>query len=157
MKTFFKLLLLCVLITIIALGFLGYLHFSSPKTAEMKEFFSLHQTAFEQKNGEILAALSQRTAIHSGPDEKVGYRWLEIEPQPEIYRDGDPLIVRYYTHMRGIGVGAFGTGIAYLDPSILEKVYPNLEAMGNDAKEVEGFIGYSPVSGNWHIFYWEAD
>jgi hypothetical protein len=123
----------------------------------MTEFFSLHQTAFEQKNGEILAALSQRTAIHSGPEEKEVYRWLEIEPKPEVYRDGDPLIVRYYTHMRGLGVGAFGTGIAHLDPRMQEKTYPSLETMGDDAKKTEGFIGYSRMSGDWHSFFWEAN
>ena len=65
--------------------------------------------------------------------------------------------MRYYTHLRGIGVGAFGTGIAYIDPVVERKLYPTLEAMTDDAKEVEGFIGYSKISNNWYSFFWEAD
>ena len=90
-------------------------------------------------------------------DSEIGYKWVETEPKPDVYQAGEPLIVRYYTHLRGIGVGAFGTGIAYIDPRMQEKTYPSLEAMINDAKEVEGFIGYSKISDNWYYFFWEAD
>jgi len=29
--------------------------------------------------------------------------------------------------------------------------------MVNDAKQVEGFVGFSPIEGNWYYFLWEAD
>jgi len=157
MKTFLKLLLAVVLITIIALGVIGYNLFSSPTTAEIKEFFSKNQSAFAQKNAEILSAVAQKKSINSNGDTVVGYQWLEVQPELHSYQNGDPLIVRYYTHLRGIGVGSFGTGIAYIDPRIEEKGYPDLEAMTDDAKKVEGFIGYSKISGHWYCFFWEAD
>ena len=157
MKTFFKLLLAVILIAIIALGIVGYHLFSSPTTIEMKEFFSKNQSAFAQRNVEILSAVAQEKSVNSNGDADVGYRWLEVQPELHSYQNGDPLIVRYYTHLRGIGVGAFGTGIAYLDPRVEEQIYPNLEAMTNDAKKVEGFIGYSKIADNWYCFFWEAD
>jgi hypothetical protein len=157
MKTFFKFLIAVFLISIIGLGIIGYTRFRSPTTAEMAEFFFEHQSMFEQKNVAILSALSQKAEIDSGPNTEVGYRWLETQPAPYAYQDSEPMMVRYYTHLRGIGVGAFGTGIAYFDPGIQEKTYPSLEAMKNDAGKVEGFVGYCRISGNWHSFFWEAD
>lgn len=157
MKKFLKFLLPILLIGIIGLGVLGIRFFSAPTTADMEDFFTNHKLAFEEKNRGLLTALSHQTAISSDGDTKIGYRWLEIEPKPETYQNGDPVIVRYYTHLQGIGVGAFGTGIAYLDPRREEKRYPSLEAMMEDRKGVEGFIGYSRISGNWYSFFWEAD
>ncbi|SHJ99305.1 hypothetical protein SAMN02745165_03709 [Malonomonas rubra DSM 5091] len=157
MRTSFKLLLVVLLISIIALGFIGYRQFTLPKTAEMEEFFSRQRAMFKQKNAAILTALSTNTAIASGADKDVGYQWLETEPRPDSYQQGGSVTVRYYTHIRGVGVGAFGTGIAYIDPARKEKIYPTLEDMASDAKKVEGFIGYSHISGNWYSFFWEAD
>lgn len=157
MKTFLKLFLAVLFVAIISLGFLGYKRFQPPTTAEMEEFFTTHRIGFAQKNAAILSALAQKTTINSGADAKVGYKWLETQPKPEFFQDGEPIIIRYYTHLRGIGVGAFGTGIAYIDPSIQEKNYPSLEAMTDDAKKVEGFVGYSHITDNWYYFFWEAD
>jgi hypothetical protein len=157
MKTFFKLLLVVLFISIVTLGFIGYRQFKLPKTDEMEEFFSLQRTMFEQKNAAILTALLTNKVISPGADKGVGYQWLETEPRSDTYQQGEPVIVRYYTHNRGIGVGAFGTGIAYIDPRKKEKIYPSLEDMAPDAKKIEGFIGYSHISGNWYSFLWEAD
>ena len=157
MKTFIKLFLIILLIAIITLGFIGYTRFQLPSTAEMEEFFAAHRSGFEQKNYSILSALAQKETIDLGPDSKVGYQWLEMELKSDSYQDGDPITLRYYTHLRGIGVGAFGTGIAYIDPSIQTKNYPSLEAMADDAKKVEGFVGYSHIAENWHTFFWKAD
>jgi len=157
MKTFLKLFLAVLLIAIISLGFIGCKRFQSPTTVEMEEFFAANRVGFEQKNAEILAALTQKTAINLGADAKVAYKWFETQPNHDFFQDGEPIIIRYYTHLWGIGVGVFGTGIAYIDPSIQEKIYPSLETMTDDAKKVEGFVGYSHITGNWHSFFWEAD
>ncbi len=155
MKRVLKILLAVFLILASILIVMGYKQFSLPDSSEMKAFFLEHRPAFEQKNISILAALKQREHISTAGDAEVGYKWLQIEPdydQPE-----QPLVIRYYTHLRGIGVGGFGTGIAYMSPGATERLYPTLEAMGTDAKKTEGFLGYSPISGNWYSFRWEAD
>lgn len=157
MKTFFKLFMAALLIGIISLGFVGYKSYRLPTTVEMEEFFAAHRSGFEHKNTSILYSLQNKVAVDSGLDTTVGYQWLEMEPKADLYEDGGPVIIRYYTHLRGIGVGAFGVGIAYIDPSDQEKNYTNLEAMTDDARKIEGFIGYSHISGNWHTFLWEAD
>lgn len=157
MKTFLKFLLAALLVFIIILGFMSYSRFQLPTTAEMKEYFFVHQSRFEQENSAIVSALTQKTVIDSGANTQVGYQWLETQPTLDAYQAGDPIIVRYYTHLRGIGVGTFGAGIAYIDPARTEKIYPSLEAMSDDAKKIEGFIGYSHISGNWYSFFWEAD
>ncbi len=157
MKKILKFLLPIILIGIIGLGVLGMRFFSAPTTTNMEDFFTNHKLAFEEKNRELLTALSQQITVSSEGDTMIGYRWVEVEPKQEIYQKGDPVIVRYYTHLKGIGVGAFGTGIAYLDPRREEKSYPDFEAMMEDRKGAEGFIGYSRISGNWYSFFWEAD
>ncbi len=53
-------------------------------------------------------------------------------------------------------MASFGTGIAYLEKPPT-KIYPSLEAMRQDAGEVEGFLGYGHLSNNWYYFLWEAD
>lgn len=157
MKIFFKLLLASLLIAIASLGFMGYNRFQSPTTVEMKDFFTAHRTGFEQKNTALLSALAQKATINTGHDAEVGYQWLETQPGPDSYQDGEPVKILYYTHLRGIGVGSFGTGIAYIEPAGQVKTYPNLEAMLDDAKKSEGFIGYSRIVDNWYCFFWEAD
>ncbi|MBW2710117.1 MAG: hypothetical protein JRD04_12835, partial [Deltaproteobacteria bacterium] len=156
MKLFFKLFLAIFLVVFIVLAILSYNQFSLPTSTEMDNYFLEHQEAFKQKNDSILAALQLQKPITLLADSEIGYKWVEIEPKPNVYQAGKPLIVRYYTHLRGIGVGAFGTGIAYIDPRIEEKEYPDLEAMIDDTKKVEGFIGYSKISDNWYYFFWEA-
>lgn len=157
MKTIFKLILAFILIAILCLVFIGYSHFKIPTTAEMEEFFTAHQINFEEKNAAILANLQKNNTINTGPDSQIGYQWLEIQPFPDSYQTGEPVTIRYYTHLKGIGVGAFGTGIAYIDHARQEKIYPSIEAMQNDAKNVEGFVGYSSITENWYSFYWKAD
>ena len=157
MKTFFKILLATILVASVALGIVGYRLFSLPTTAEMSEFFSENQSAFVLKNAEILSAVAQKKSINLQADAGIGYRWLEVQPDSHSYQNSDPITVRYYTHMRGIGVSAFGTGIAYLDSEIEKNIYPSLETMINLAKNVEGFIGYSHIVDNWYSFFWEAD
>ena len=157
MKTFFKLFLILLFILIISLGFIGYNRFQLPSTAKMEEFFVAHQSGFEQKNTVIISALEQKIEIDSGVNRQVNYQWLKILPSLDSYQEGDPVAVLYYTHLRGIGVGSFGTGIAYIDPKKQEKTYPTLESMSADAARIEGFIGYCHISGNWYSFVWEAD
>lgn len=157
MKTFFKLLLAVLLISIISLGCISYSRFQTPTTAEMEEFFAAHQVGFEKKNAAILTALAKKTVIDSSADTQIGCQWIETQPRPDSYQKGEPVKIRYYTHLRGIGVSAFGTGIAYIAPANQEKNYPNLEAMRSEAKKIEGFVGYSHIIGNWHSFLWEAD
>ncbi len=157
MKTFFKLSLAITLVGMITLGFLGSRVFSTPSTAEMEKFFSNHKRAFEEKNKEILTELSQQETISSTGDLTIGYQWLEVDPTPENEQQNTPTIIRYYTHRKGIGVSSFGTGIAYIDPRREERIYPNLEAMREERKRVERFIGYSRISGDWYSFLWEAD
>lgn len=108
MKYFGRVLIAVVLTVIVGLGVLFYSHYRLPTTAEMEDFFSKHRSAFERKNADVLFAVSQNRAIDSGPDTEIGYQFLEIRPE-------SPLMVKYFTHVRGIGVGAFGTGIAYLE------------------------------------------
>ena len=157
MKSFFKSSLLVILVVIIAFGIMGYRQFSSPTTVEMKEFFAAHRVGFEKKNAAILTALAKETVINSGADTQIGYQWIETQLGPDSYQNGEPVIVRYYTHLRGIGVGSFGTGIAYIDPASQETIYPDIEAMRDAAKKVEGFVGYSHITDNWHSFFWEVD
>ena len=156
MKKFFKAFLLIVLVGFVTIFIYGYRLHTLPTTAEMKSFFASHQSAFRQKNGEILSRLKQHQPISFKADPATGYRWIKISPAGEDQYQ-QPVIVRYYTHQRGIGVGGFGTGIAYIDPEIKIKSYPSLEAMKVEAKKVEGFIGYTPIAENWYLFFWEAD
>jgi len=155
MKRFLKILLAVFLVISITLAVVGYKQFSLPSSSDMKSFFLEHQQGFEQENSSILATLTQQKSIAMAGNPEVGYQWLQIEP--EQYQPGKPLIVRYYTHLRGIGVSSFGTGIAYMIPEAVEKLYPTIEAMDEEAKKSEGFLGYSPISGNWYSFRWEAD
>ncbi len=155
MKRFLKILLVIFLLISGALGFAGYKLFSLPDSSEMKTFFFEHRQAFEQKNTSILSALRQQKPIATTGNSVIGYQWIQLEP--EYPQTGKPMIIRYYTHLRGIGVGSFGTGIAYINPEATEKLYPTLEAMNRDAKKTEGFLGYSSITGHWYAFRWEAD
>ena len=155
MKRFLKILLAVFLILAGVLIVMGYKQFSLPDSSEMKVFFLEHQPAFKQKNASILTTLERQGRIATTGNPEIGYKWLQIEP--EHYQPGQPLVIRYYTHLRGLGVGGFGTGIAYMSPGATERLYPTIEAMDKDAKKIEGFLGYSPISGNWYSFRWEAD
>ena len=157
MKIVVRILLAIIIAYTIGLGIIGYNRFQSPTTGEMEEFFSKQQNMFEGKNAALLTALSQKKTIDLDADAEVGYLWIEMQPEPHSYQDGDPLLIRYYTHLRGIGVSSFGAGIAYFDQKRPEQTYPSLEAMADDAEKTEGFIGYSHIAGNWYFFFWEAD
>ncbi|MEN8107285.1 MAG: hypothetical protein ABFS22_04690 [Pseudomonadota bacterium] len=67
-----------------------------------------------------------------------------------------PLSIKYYTHRRGFGVGTFGTGIAWLE-NPPDKICPGLEAMKQDDRQIEGFVGFGHLSGNWYYFRGELD
>jgi hypothetical protein len=157
MKRFLKILAIFIVSGLAVLFFLGYRQFSIPQTAELHEIFADKRNAYETHAANTREAMSKREPIDSAANAQIGYLWLEVEPEPATYNDGDPIVLRYYTHARGIGVGAFGTGIAYLDPGLRVQNYPDIETMREDARKVEGFIGYSRISGNWYAFYWKAD
>ncbi|MFN2257040.1 MAG: hypothetical protein ABR516_00970 [Desulfuromonadaceae bacterium] len=96
---------------------MAYNRFQLPATAEMEIFFTTHRVEFEEKNAAILTALRQKTIIDSGPNKQIGYQWLEIQPRPDSYQKGDWVTISCYTHMMGVGAGAYATGLAYIHPA----------------------------------------
>lgn len=148
--------IVAIAIVVMSLATCMYSGFRIPSTADMKDFYSEHQNDFEQHNAALLMKLSKNESIDTGPNPAVGYQWLMVFPHPSIYEEGMEIELRYYTHKKGIGVGSYGTGIAYLDPGTTE-TYPSIEAMKEDASQVEGFVGYGAIAGNWYYFLWEAD
>lgn len=138
-----------IAITAICLMSLFYFSNSRPSAQEMKDYFLERQSAFEGKNAELLSAISENREIEKGTDEHVGYQWLKLTYEPNIQ-------IRYYTDSLGIGVGSFGTGLAYLQ-SPPDKTYPDFESMYDDARRVEGFIGYTHILDNWYSFLWGSN
>jgi hypothetical protein len=123
-----------------------------PDTKEMHSYFLSHQAEFEKENTEIISRLKAEQAINSNENMKPVYFRLEAALKPS-------LSIKYYTHQLGIGLGAFGTGIAYLEtpPNI---IYSGLEEMVEDSRATEGFVGFgqlSSKSSNWYYFFWEID
>lgn len=146
MKITIRILFVLVSVVLAIAGIGLYLQYRLPSTADMETFFHEHRAELERRNIEVLAAAGD---VESGPDPRAGYRFLEVRREP-------PRAVRYFTHLRGIGVSAFGTGIAWLE-SPPEKVYSSLEAMLDDSAMTERFIGYGRLEGSWYYFLWEAD
>jgi len=126
-----------------------YLQHRLPETEEMHGYFAQHQSEFKTTNRLLLSQLKTSESIDPKQPDAVAYRHIEATRLPSA-------VIRYFTHFRGIGVASFGTGIAYLEKSP-DKLYPDLQAMQQEATEVEGFLGYGHLSGNWYYFRWEAD
>jgi len=129
----------------------GYLYFTTklPNTEEMNSFYSFRQAKFEKINNEIISRLIAGQLIDLKKNKEVGYFRMSAELKPTIS-------IKYYTHQRGFGVGAFGNGIAYLETPP-NKIYANLEAMGKDSGAIEGFVGYGRITDHWYYFHWELD
>ena len=157
MKLFLKITLAVFVSAIIAIVVIGYKQYSVPSSAEMVAFFVSNRDGFEQKNREILSALDQQEQIDTGADSQLGYRWVEIEPLDSLASNNEPIVVRYYTHVSGIGVGSFGTGIAHIEAGYEVETFASLEAVIAAAKGVSGFIGYSKISANWYSFFWNSN
>ena len=126
---------------LLVLGLFGYLFFSTqlPNTEEMHKFYSSHHADLDKENKEII----------SKENRKIGYFNVEATLNPSIS-------IKYYTHQQGFGVGAYGTGIAYLEIPP-HKLYASLEEMNKDSNSMEGFVGFGLLSHNWYYFRWELD
>jgi hypothetical protein len=118
-------------------------------TGDLKSFFEDRSSFFEQKNTELLAMIRRGDQIDTGFSRKIGYKYINIVSK-------DPFRIHYVTDQRGIGVGSYGTGVAYLErePDI---VYESLESMYDKGQGIEGFVGYGHLKGKWYYFYWKAD
>lgn len=138
-------------ILLFTIGIFGYLYFTTqlPNTEEMHSFYSSRQVKFEKINIENISRLIAGQPIDLKENKKVGYIRMSAELKPTIS-------IKYYTHQRGFGVGAFGTGIAYLETPP-NKIYASLEAMTEESGPIEGFVGYGHITGNWYYFRWELD
>ncbi len=123
-------------------------HEPMPNAGTMRLLFVDRQLAFERRNEELLRAAAEGRPYDTGPDNRIGYRFVR--------RVADPPGFEYITHIEGVGTGAFGTGIAYLEKPP-KKLYPSIEAMTDDAKAVEGFVGYGAIRPPWYFFLREAD
>jgi hypothetical protein len=97
----------------------------------------------------IEAALASGTRPARNDGEGRGYAfWLRASPPLQG--------LLFITHQRGFGVGAFGTGVAHL-ATTPDKLYRDLEAMHEDARSVEGFVGFTEFGDGWYGLLWEAD
>lgn len=123
--------------------------FQTPTTEEIKKHFSEHQSEFETTNKIILAKLKEGKPIDSIQKDTLAYREIEVSSLP--FQS-----VKYYTHYYGLGVGTFGFGIAYLEKKP-NNIYQSLEAMQQDAGEIERFTGYGHLSNSWYYFRFRAD
>ena len=130
----------------LALAFLAYEPL--PNEKDLTTLYETNAGAFEARTAEIREAVATSSSITKRRDEVLGYFAVEAHAQP--------FSVLYYTHSSGIGVGAYGTGLAYFEEPP-EHVYANLEAMKPDAAAVEGFRGYGPIRDNWYYVFWEVD
>ncbi|MFC1524133.1 hypothetical protein ACFL6N_05010 [Thermodesulfobacteriota bacterium] len=134
-------------------GVLLFRSYSLPDSAQMQEYFHQHRESLAAANREILASMAPDGHLQAGVTDKQA-KLLDIEFIETNSRF--PLEIRYHTHVRGIGVGAYGTGIAFLELPPL-RLYSNLENMAEDAAQEEGFTGYCAITENWYSFLWEAD
>jgi hypothetical protein len=139
------------IILLLVTGIFAYLFFVAklPDTEGMQSYFSSRQAEFERINTEIILRLKAGQPINSKEYKKAGYLGVEAVLNSSIS-------IKYYTHRLGVGLGVFGRGIAYLGTPP-NKLYPSLEAMVNDSRSVEGFVGYGRLSNNWYYFSWELD
>jgi len=115
----------------------------------MQRFYLSRQAEFEKINIENISRLTAEQPIDTKQNKKVGYIRMSAELKPAVS-------IKYYTHQRGFGVGAFGTGVAYLETPP-NKLYASLEAMAEDSGPIEGFVGYGHITGDWYYFRWELD
>ncbi|MBU1564983.1 MAG: hypothetical protein KJ630_05060 [Proteobacteria bacterium] len=142
-----------VFIFIVIMYLTMHVMFKCPSLSDMQEYFTNHQEFFETTNNQIMSTmLSGKTFV---PKESGSYKnilWLKVIGD-KVDQDFQ---VRYFTHIKGIGVGSYGTGIAYLN-SPPKMIYGDFESMNKDASEEEGFVGYCSIKGPWYIFFWEAD
>ncbi len=143
-----KIIVLGIVIFFVVWLFLGQEE-ALPTTDGMKGYFAQHQVVLQRVNVEILAALSEGKQMDPALAKGEVYQFLQLRSTPMP-------MVNYHTHVKGFGLGSYGTGIAY-SPSAPEKIYENLEVMRPDAAAVEGFVGYTHISGDWYAFFWEAD
>ena len=136
---------------LLVLGLFGYLFFSTqlPNTEEMHKFYSSHHADLDKENKEIISKVMAGQPINSKENRKIGYFNVEATLNPSIS-------IKYYTHQQGFGVGAYGTGIAYLEIPP-HKLYASLEEMNKDSNSMEGFVGFGLLSHNWYYFRWELD
>lgn len=138
-----------LLIVTVAVCISIYIIFRVPSTAEMRDFYTGHRTALEQRNHDILAALDGNEMPATGADDAAGYRFVSIEQEPSR-------TISYATHISGFGVASSVTGIAWLEVPP-RQTYPSIEAMRDEAALVDGFTGYVPLADNWCLFFRQAD
>ena len=149
MKTLLKILATLVGLLIIAVVALILFAYSPlPTVDEIEELYTLHREGYAARTAEIRAKLEKGEAPGNRVDETLGYFAYETRSAP--------FSVTYLTHSSGIGVGAYGTGLAYFDAPP-EKIYGSVESMKQDMAAVEGFRGYLRIAEDWYFVLWEAD
>jgi len=138
-------------ILLFTFGIFGYFYFTTqlPNTAEMQSFYLSRQAKFEKNNTVNISRLIAGQPINLKENKNVGYFRMSAVLKPAVS-------IHYYTHQRGFGVGALGTGIAYLETPP-DKIYTSLEAMADISGPIEGFVGYGHITGRWYYFHWEID
>ena len=149
MKLLLKILatfLILVIVAILGLAFIAYSPL--PSDEEMVALYRNNVHEYENRTNQIRASIMNNESFGSHRDEALGYYALDVRKSP--------FSVFYYTHSSGIGVGAYGTGLAYFDEAP-DRIYENLSAMKPDASAAEGFRGYAPIDGHWYYAFWEAD
>ena len=149
MKSLLKVLGALVLLVIVAIVGLALLaHHPLPNEAEIIALYQANAEAYEKRTDEIRETLKQKKSPGPIRDEKLGYFAIEAR--------NSPFSVLYYTHSSGIGVGAYGTGLAYLT-QVPNPVYRSFKEMREAASKVEGFRGYGSINGRWYYALWEVD
>ena len=134
---------------VVAVGLLVFwLHGPLPTAAELTGLLEQNRSAYEQRTEEIRQAVNRGQRFAPLQDDALGYFTFDARREP--FR------VLYYTSRSGLGVGAYGTGLAYLEEPP-ERLYSGIEAMREAARAVEGFIGFGGIEGDWYYFFWEAD
>jgi hypothetical protein len=126
-----------------------------PTTDEMRDLYYQNRGAWEARTEAIQEAKAKNEDFGKKKDETLGYYTYSTGGDP-FSAGGDLFGILYYTTSSGIGVGTYGTGLAYLGREP-QDIYPNLEVMKEEASKVEGFWGYGHIEGNWYYFLWEAD
>ena len=157
--------ILAVLMTAAAMVLLVLLQWPLPADETMEAHLRHHRPELEVLVGSVLEALAAGEPVPPGTytpyREKGILRRVELDgwPRPDAEADGaasTPVAIRFHTHVRGIGVGAYGAGLAWLQEPPA-KAYVSGNEMMQAARQVEGFIGYRHIEGHWYAFLWEAD
>ncbi len=158
-----------------AAGALGYVLCADlwvlPSPGEMEAYLRRHRQKLEEtvqvlSSGEAAAAPQAARLIGELRDSGVA-RWVECgsagarcEPvagtDPAGAGRDAPGSVLFYTHVRGVGVGAYGVGLAWC-PRPPTPLSADREAMLAAASQREGFVGFRALGGPWYEFLWEAD